>query len=102
MYNINIEEYVQKILDTVKESPEKLKAALSNNETIKSILGEDGKLSKDDLDRVVESIKKSAAAKALLGEDGKIGKDDLDRIAGEAKKTGEDLLEKGKDFLSKL
>ena len=102
MDNNSIEEYAKKVLDAVKESPEKLKAAVSNNETIKKLLGDDGKLGKDDLDRVVEAVKASAAAKAILGEDGKIGKDDFERIAGEAKKTGEELIEKGKDLLSKL
>jgi len=101
MADINIDAYVKKVLDVVKDSPEKLKAAASNSDFLKKILGEDGKLGKEYLEKIAAAIKESAPVKALLGEDGKFTKEDFSRIAGEAKEAGEGLLNKAKDLIGK-
>ncbi|MBR2812769.1 MAG: hypothetical protein IKD69_15445 [Solobacterium sp.] len=101
MADINIEAYVQKVVDYVKKAPEKLKEITASNETLKKFLGDDGKLSKDDLDRVMTAVKASAAVKAVLGEDGKLDKEDLARLGNEARELGENLFGKAKNLFGK-
>lgn len=101
MAEINFEAYAKKAIAAVKESPAKLKEIVSSNEALKKVLGDDGKLSKDDLTKVRDMIVNSAAGKAVLGEDGKFDKDDVNRILNDAKNTGEGLLAKAKDIFGK-
>lgn len=99
MADLNIDAYVKKILDVVTGSPERLKEAASSSDALKKILGEDGKLSKDDFERILTALKASAPAKGLLGEDGKLDKGDVERITADAKNAGENLLNKAKGLI---
>ena len=73
MSDINVQELATKVVEELKKSPEKLKAFAANNEVLKGILGDDGKL----------------------------GLDDLQNVANAAKAAGEGLLDKAKDLFSK-
>ena len=101
MDEIKIEEYVQKALAEIKKAPEKLAEIAKNNEVLRKILGDDGKLSKDDLDRIVAGLKETAFVKGIVGEDGKFDKDDITRLTSDAKNLGEELIGKAKDFFEK-
>ncbi|MCR5795568.1 MAG: hypothetical protein K6G61_09550 [Solobacterium sp.] len=101
MAEINFEAYAKKALAAVKESPAKLKEIVSSNEALKKVLGDDGKLSMDDLARIKDMIVNSAAGKAIFGDDGKFDKDDASRILSDAKAAGEGLLTKAKDIFGK-
>ena len=46
-------------------------------------------------------MKKNDIVKGLLGEDGKLGLDDLQKVANAAKEAGENLIDKAKDLFSK-
>lgn len=99
------------LYEKLKDKPEELKNALSNNETVHELLGEDGKLSADDLSRVTACLKeivtKNAASftdkakDVLLGEDGKFDQEDVARLANEAKEGAKGLLDKAKDLFDK-
>ena len=67
----------------------------------KKLLGEDGKLGKDDFERMGEEFKESKVGKALLGEDGKFTGEDLKRIGGEVKETGEKAVNVVKKVVGK-
>ncbi|MCR4673126.1 MAG: hypothetical protein K5637_07880 [Lachnospiraceae bacterium] len=97
MADFDVKAIAEQIIEKLKDSPEKLKELLLNNEKIKDFLGDDGKLSKDDFARIAEEIKKSAVVTSILGDDGKLGKDDLERVTDSAK----GLLDKAKDMFSK-
>ena len=73
MSDINVQELATKVVEELKKSPEKLKTFAANNEVLKGILGDDGKL----------------------------GLDDLQNVANAAKAAGEGLLDKAKDLFSK-
>ena len=77
-----------------------------------TLLGEDGKFDKDDVDRLaasaketagkaVEAFKNSGAGKAVLGEDGKFDKDDVDRLAASAKDAADNVVNTVKNFFKK-
>ena len=93
MSDINVQELATKVVEELQKSPEKLKTFAANNEVLKGILGDDGKLTKE--------VKKNDVVKGLLGEDGKLGLDDLQNVANAAKSAGEGLLDKAKDLFSK-
>ena len=101
MSDINVQELATKVVEELKKSPEKLKAFAANNEVLKSILGDDGKLTKEDFDRIAAEVKKNDIVKGLLGEDGKLGLDDLQKVANAAKAAGENLIDKAKDLFNK-
>jgi hypothetical protein len=101
MSDINVQELATKVVEELKKSPEKLKTFAANNEVLKGILGDDGKLTKEDFDRIAAEVKKNDVVKGLLGEDGKLGLDDLQNVANAAKAAGEGLLDKAKDLFSK-
>ena len=101
MSDINIQELATKVVEELKKSPEKLKTFAANNEVLKGILGDDGKLTKEDFDRIAAEVKKNDVVKGLLGEDGKLGLDDLQKVANAAKEAGENLIDKAKDLFSK-
>ena len=44
MSDINVQELATKVVEELKKSPEKLKTFAANNEVLKGILGDDGKL----------------------------------------------------------
>ncbi len=67
----------------------------------KKIFGEDGKLGRDDFDRMGEGFKESKVGKALLGEDGKFSGEDLKRIGGEIRETGEKAVNVVKKVVGK-
>ena len=73
MSDINVQELANKAIEELKKSPEKLKTFAANNEVLKGILGDDGKL----------------------------GLDDLQKVANAAKVAGENLIDKAKDLFSK-
>ncbi len=98
MSDINVQELATKVVEELKKSPEKLKTFAANNEVLKGILGDDGKLTKEDFDRIAAEVKKNDVVKGLLGEDGKL---DLQNVANAAKSAGEGLLDKAKDLFSK-
>ncbi|MDO4414591.1 MAG: hypothetical protein Q4C20_05890 [Erysipelotrichaceae bacterium] len=50
----------------------------------KEILGEDGKLGKEDLKRMGDDFAETKVGKAILGEDGKFDMDDVNRIKDSA------------------
>ena len=100
MSDINVQELATKVVEELQKSPEKLTFA-ANNEVLKGILGDDGKLTKEDFDRIAAEVKKNDIVKGLLGEDGKLGLDDLKNVANAAKSAGEGLLDKAKDLFSK-
>ena len=93
MSDINVQELATKVVEELKKSPEKLKAFAANNEVLKGILGDDGKLTKEDFDRIAAEVKKNDIVKGLLG--------DLQNVANSAKAAGEGLLDKAKDLFSK-
>ena len=93
MSDINVQELATKVVEELKKSPEKLKAFAANNEVLKGILGDDGKLTKEDFDRIAAEVKKNDIVKGLL--------DDLQNVANAAKSAGEGLLDKAKDLFSK-
>ena len=101
MSDINVQELATKVVEELKKSPEKLKAFAANNEVLKGILGDDGKLTKEDFDRIAAEVKKNDIVKGLLGEDGKLGLDDLQKVANAAKEAGENLIDKAKDLFNK-
>ena len=101
MSDINIQELATKVVEELKKSPEKLKSFAANNEVLKGILGDDGKLTKEDFDRIAAEVKKNDIVKGLLGEDGKLGLDDLQKVANAAKAAGENLIDKAKDLFNK-
>ena len=101
MSDINVQELATKVVEELQKSPEKLKTFAANNEVLKGILGDDGKLTKEDFDRIAAEIKKNDIVKGLLGEDGKLGLDDLQKVANAAKVAGENLIDKAKDLFSK-
>ena len=80
---------------------ENVHKSFGKNEVLKGILGDDGKLTKEDFDRIAAEVKKNDVVKGLLGEDGKLGLDDLQNVANAAKSAGEGLLDKAKDLFSK-
>ena len=101
------EKDVKETLSEVKEKAEELagKAAVKAgelnekfkaSETGKKLLGEDGKLDKEDVSRLTEGVKKS-----VLGEDGKFDGEDVKRIAGNAKEGLGKLASKVKDLIDK-
>ena len=81
MSDINVQELATKVVEELKKSPEKLKTFAANNEVLKGILGDDGKLTKEDFDRIAAEVKKNDIVQGLLGEDGKLGLDDLQKVA---------------------
>ena len=89
MSDINVQELATKVVEELKKSPEKLKAF----EVLKGILGDDGKLTKEDFDRIAAEVKKNDIVKGLL--------DNLQNVANAAKTAGEGLLDKAKDLFSK-
>ena len=101
MSDINVQELANKAIEELKKSPEKLKTFAANSEVLKGILGDDGKLTKEDFDRIAAEVKKNDIVKGLLGEDGKLGLDDLQKVANAAKVAGENLIDKAKDLFSK-
>ena len=101
MSDINVQELATKVVEELKKSPEKLKTFAANNEVLKGILGDDGKLTKEDFERIADEVKKNDIVKGLLGEDGKLGLDDLQKVANAAKVAGENLIDKAKDLFSK-
>ena len=101
MSDINVQELATKVVEELQKSPEKLKAFAANNEVLKGILGDDGKLTKEDFDRIAAEVKKNDIVKGLLGEDGKLGLDDLQKVANAAKAAGENLIDKAKDLFNK-
>ncbi len=78
------------IAETVKES-----------NAGKEVLGEDGKLGKDDLERLGNDFKNSSVGKTLLGEDGKLDKDDLTRLGGQVSGAAKNAADTLKGFLKK-
>ena len=101
MSDINVQELATKVVEELKKSPEKLKTFAANNEVLKGILGDDGKLTKEDFERIADEVKKNDIVKGLLGEDGKLGLDDLQKVANAAKAAGENLIDKAKDLFNK-
>ena len=93
MSDINVQELANKAIEELKKSPEKLKTFAANNEVLKGILGDDGKLTKEDFDRIAAEVKKNDIVKGLLN--------DLQNVANAAKTAGEGLLDKAKDLFSK-
>ncbi len=67
----------------------------------KSILGDDGKLGKDDLDRAGRAFAGTQAGKSILGEDGKFDKDDAERIGNSVKDAANKGINSLKDLFSK-
>ena len=101
------EKDVKETLNEVKEKAEEIagKAAVKagelnekfkESEAGKKLLGEDGKLGKEDVDRLLEGAKKS-----VLGEDGKFDGEDVRRIADNAKEGLSKLTDKVKDLIDK-
>ena len=93
MSDINVQELATKVVEELKKSPEKLKTFAANNEVLKGILGDDGKLTKEDFDRIAAEVKKNDIVKGLL--------DNLQNVANAAKTTGEGLLDQAKDLFHK-
>ncbi len=105
----NLQEYTDKVLAFIKESPEKVKEFASNNELVKSVVGEDGKLTAEDFDRIsdqvkaefdktVNEVKESGFVKNLVGEDGKFDGEDVKRLANDAKEAVSGLADKVTGF----
>ena len=101
------EKEVKETLNEVKEKAEELagKAAVKagelneqfkESEAGKKLLGEDGKLGKEDLQRIGDDLKQG-----LLGEDGKFDGEDVQRLAGNAKEGLGKLFGKVKDLVDK-
>ena len=76
------------------------------------MLGDDGKLDKEDLKRlgdnvveaakdVTEKVKGSSLGKAVLGDDGKFDKEDAERLANKAKEAGKDVVDAVKKMFEK-
>ena len=101
MSDINVQELANKAIEELKKSPEKLKTFAANNEVLKGILGDDGKLTKEDFDRIAAEVKKNDIVKGLLGDVVKGLLDNLQNVANAAKTTGEGLLDKAKDLFNK-
>jgi len=71
-----------------------------NIEKIKeTILGEDGKFDRSDIDRLATEAKESKLGKAVLGEDGKFDKEDIDRFADGAKAVAKEAVDKVKGLI---
>ena len=87
-------EAAREVIAESKEGFAKLKEEFRDTKTGEKILGEDGKLGKDDLDRMSEGFRESKVGKKIFGEDGKLGKDDFDRMGEGFKesKVGKALL----------
>ena len=94
-------EATREVIADSKEGFKQLAEEFKNTKAGEKILGEDGKLGKDDLDRMGEGFKESKVGKALLGEDGKFTGDDLKRIGGEIKETGEKAVNVVKKVVGK-
>lgn len=107
MADINIQEYVDKALEVLKDSPEQIKSLLGNVnlDDIKKVIDKDEKLGKEDLDKVVKELQNNETVKKVLAEVGNIDTSKLgeeaEKVLGEAEKVGEGLLEKAKDLFEK-
>lgn len=107
MADINIQEYVDKAVAALKDSPEQIKALLGNVDldAIKNTIDKEGKLGKEDLEKVVKEIQNNETVKKLVAEVGNIDTSKLgeeaEKVLGEAEKVGEGLLEKAKDLFEK-
>lgn len=65
-----------------------------------TILGEDDKLDKSDIDRLASEVKESKLGKTVLGEDGKFDKEDMERLAEGAKASVKNASDKIKELFS--
>ena len=115
-----VEEVKENIEDTVENqfvSEEALRAKLTDkvsevktnlNEVKANIVGEDGKLDKEDVDRlskeIVEKVQTSTekVKETVLGEDGKFTEEDLQRLAHGLQEVGVSLAKLGEKGFSKL
>lgn len=107
MADINIQEYVDKAVAALKDSPEQVKALLGNVDldSIKNFIDKEGKLGKEDLDKVVKEIQNNDTVKELVAKVGNVDTSKLgeeaEKVLGEAEKVGEGLLDKAKEFFEK-
>ena len=75
-----VSEKATEALDKAKEVGANVAEKFKASSVGKEILGEDGKLDKDDLKRMGEDFAGTKVGKAIFGEDGKFDKDDVNRI----------------------
>lgn len=107
MADINIQEYVDKAVEALKDSPEQIKSLLGNVnlDEIKKVIDKDEKLGKEDLEKIVKELQNNETVKKVLAEVGNIDTSKLgeeaEKVLGEAEKVGEGLLEKAKDLFEK-
>ena len=93
---------IGKAAETAKAGAEKL-----FNAGKEALGGEDGKIAKDDVDRIAGQVKETASdlfnkgKDALLGEDGKFDKDDVTRIVDSVKETAKGAVDKAKGIFDK-
>ena len=81
----NLKEMAADAVERMKVAGSNIADTVKASNAGKSVLGEDGKFGKDDMERLNENFKNSGIGKSLLGEDGKFDKDDLSRIGGQVK-----------------
>ena len=110
--NIDLKDKAAAAVEKGKEKAEELGDKFKETSVGEAVLGDDGKLDKEDFKRYGEAIKEgaekagekfkeSSVGKAILGEDGKFDKEDVERIAKKAEETGKKIVEKIKDIVEK-
>ena len=92
MSELNVQELVEKVLAYVGTDTSKLTEVLKNMDVLKSVLGDDGKLTADDLQNVVALLKDNDSVKTMLAS--------LSEVS-EAGEKAEGLLDKVKGLFSK-
>ncbi|MBP3891078.1 MAG: hypothetical protein J6D29_02810 [Solobacterium sp.] len=104
----NLEQKAEQLVEALKEQPQKLKDLTAESSVLKEVLGEDGKLSSDDLSRVVdlakekfasltEGVKAKVAEESAHNETLKNVTEGASNFASNVKTGAEDLLGKAKD-----
>lgn len=83
-------------INEIKAKVDEVVEQFKESETGKTVLGEDGKFDREDIERISQEVKDSKVGKAVFGEDGKFDKEDIERLTKEAKAAVEDVVDKAK------
>ena len=93
-----IGEKAKSVFEQLKDKPEELLNAIKNSDLLRKILGDDGKLSKDDLDRIAAYLKEKLEVSAdAMGEKGEELLRRAQADAPAAKMQAESLAERAKN-----
>lgn len=97
-----VQEKATEAIGKAKEIGANVAGSFKESSVGKEILGEDGKLGKDDLTRMGEDFAGTKVGKALLGEDGKFDMDDVNRIKDNAVEAAKSAVDAAKGAVEKV